>query len=591
MGSPEAGSRGRGARTWPRRWAPSSVRWHRTRVGFWRAWLYTLRAVWATWRHRIFDLAAELPGPDDIVLARAPIAKFALIRSPEHARHVLLANQDDYIKGVEYDLLAVGFGRGLVTELDEDSECRSAISEQKPSSWASGAGWALAGPVRPATARRAPWPGYARGLRRPTPMHEVDWWRPMLGRAGMALLALTASVGLLVGIAPAAHGQDGQSDAENLARQGQRSAVYSGQQYQELLWQQSAQSFSAALAAAERDPERNFLTDLCWSGGLPCAGDVRLDDWGPQGDGLVAPVLFTNRVGATISGHVWATRAGPSRRPAIVITSGSLQASEEMYWWAAQALAKAGYVVITTDAQDQGLSDAYGEGSDALEGFPPQTAGNTFYDGTQDALDFLLSTPAHPFCPRPARSGQSHCAKQQRRVRSGLDTAYDPLWRIVDPSEVGLAGHSYGAQGVSYVGQQDRRVEATVAWDNLCDPTRVASSGALTTDCQSGFQPPAPTLHTPALGLSNDYLGGPIPHGSGQPEELSGASLALSKAGVDTGEIVIRGGTHFEYSFLPSPLFPATLRGIDLAAWYTVCLLYTSPSPRDRQKSRMPSSA
>ena len=25
--------------------------------------------------------------------------------------------------------------------------------------------------------------------------------------------------------------------------------------------------------------------------------------------------------------------------------------------------------------------------------------------------------------------------------------------------------------------------------------------------------------------------------------------------------------------------------------WYKVCLLYTSPSPRDRQKSRMPSSA
>ena len=26
-------------------------------------------------------------------------------------------------------------------------------------------------------------------------------------------------------------------------------------------------------------------------------------------------------------------------------------------------------------------------------------------------------------------------------------------------------------------------------------------------------------------------------------------------------------------------------------AWVTTCLLYTSPSPRDRQKSRMPSSA
>ena len=25
--------------------------------------------------------------------------------------------------------------------------------------------------------------------------------------------------------------------------------------------------------------------------------------------------------------------------------------------------------------------------------------------------------------------------------------------------------------------------------------------------------------------------------------------------------------------------------------WYSICLLYTSPSPRDRQRSRMPSSA
>src|SRR5678810_516616 len=29
----------------------------------------------------------------------------------------------------------------------------------------------------------------------------------------------------------------------------------------------------------------------------------------------------------------------------------------------------------------------------------------------------------------------------------------------------------------------------------------------------------------------------------------------------------------------------------DLITWYIGCLLYTSPSPRDRQKSRMPSSA
>ena len=30
---------------------------------------------------------------------------------------------------------------------------------------------------------------------------------------------------------------------------------------------------------------------------------------------------------------------------------------------------------------------------------------------------------------------------------------------------------------------------------------------------------------------------------------------------------------------------------VSAMSWSTVCLLYTSPSPRDRQKSRMPSSA
>ena len=37
--------------------------------------------------------------------------------------------------------------------------------------------------------------------------------------------------------------------------------------------------------------------------------------------------------------------------------------------------------------------------------------------------------------------------------------------------------------------------------------------------------------------------------------------------------------------------FVITQRGIDLSIGSIACLLYTSPSPRDRQKSRMPSSA
>ena len=46
---------------------------------------------------------------------------------------------------------------------------------------------------------------------------------------------------------------------------------------------------------------------------------------------------------------------------------------------------------------------------------------------------------------------------------------------------------------------------------------------------------------------------------------------------------------------IPDTLFmheatPAAVEGID-ALSYEVCLLYTSPSPRDKRQSRMPSSA
>ena len=66
----------------------------------------------------------------------------------------------------------------------------------------------------------------------------------------------------------------------------------------------------AALAAQATDPEREFETDLCWNGNDGCAGDVRLYDWESNGYGIVQPVLFTARNGATLSGHVWATKAG-----------------------------------------------------------------------------------------------------------------------------------------------------------------------------------------------------------------------------------------------------------------------------------------
>ena len=46
-----------------------------------------------------------------------------------------------------------------------------------------------------------------------------------------------------------------------------------------------------------------------------------------------------------------------------------------------------------------------------------------------------------------------------------------------------------------------------------------------------------------------------------------------------------------EYSLYNNRMTPESLNNVTDDEQYWACLLYTSPSPRDRQKSRMPSSA
>lgn len=373
--------------------------------------------------------------------------------------------------------------------------------------------------------------------------------------------SFAAALVALVLAAPAA----AQDENANTAKSEERSREHQTPEYQEALRAQTIENGAEGAQIQASDPERQFMANVCWHLGSGCAGDVRLYDFETAGRGLVRPVLFTARNGATISGHVWATKAGPAKRPGIVITNGSIQASEQLYWWAAQTLAKAGYVVVTSDPQGQGRSDGLGEGTDSGEGVHSQAAGNTFYDGTQDALDFLLSTAQAPFCPRPSRSGTSHCAKQQRRAGAKRNAPFNPFGDLVDPERIGIAGHSYGAAGVSWIAQQDRRVDAVVAWDDLCDPSS-ADGG-----CMRGGQGGPVPLRVPSLNLTADYFTGRDRKTSApDPDAKSQASLAFSKAGVDTGSIVIRGGTHFEWSYLPSSSFRATLRGMDLSAWYTL---------------------
>jgi len=373
-------------------------------------------------------------------------------------------------------------------------------------------------------------------------------------------------------------------EAENFSITQQRQAIYDTPQYQAQLAVDSATSTAQALATEASDPGRLFTDDLCWNLSNGCAGDIRLYNWGTDGYGIVRPVLFTARDGATLSGHVWATIGShpPSaKRPGIVITNGSVQADEEMYWYAAQTLAKDGYVVLTFDPQGQGQSDTFGQSPDQDEGVPAQTDGRPFYDGTEDAIDFLLSTPGHPYEPVPScTTGTSHAAKQNQRVAEGLDSGYNPFWQLLNPGEIGLVGHSYGAAGVSYIAQWDPRVKAVVALDNLggpgpdegavpgSGPSPQGSIGESSCPADPADRTTVP-ITKPGLGISADYGLPPTPNTSlPDPTFKEQESLAYSKAGVDTGEIVIRGGSHLDFSWIPNQAFGASLRGPDIADWY-----------------------
>lgn len=358
--------------------------------------------------------------------------------------------------------------------------------------------------------------------------------------AGRILVLAVVHAALLAGPAAAQFGAD--REARNYSKTAERAREHGTPEYRAELARRSIENHRKALAIRAGDPERDFTANLCWGGGDGCAGDVRLYDWEAGRHGIVRPVLYTARNGATISGHVWATRSGPARRPGIVITNGSVQAPEQLF-------------------------DTFGEGVDRNEGFPAQ-AGRPFYDGTEDALDFFLSTPERPYRPRPScTTGTDHSPKQERRVREGRNAAHNPLWELLDPERIGLAGHSFGASGVSFVGQADPRVDAIVAWDNL----RTPGSAMSVPGCPSAPETRvAPAITKPALGMAADYFLVPTPFTSApDPDEKSAASLEYSRAGVDTGQLNIRGGTHYEFSYIPNPAFGATLRGMDLVAWYT----------------------
>jgi dienelactone hydrolase len=322
--------------------------------------------------------------------------------------------------------------------------------------------------------------------------------------------------------------------------------------------------------------------------------------------GQQVAVSYTNRYGALIRGTVFAPLAGATDPysgreltppfPGVVITTGSIQASERMYWWLAQDLAERGYVVITYDVQGQGTSETAPHDGGPVNAMPfcnpfapprdgesfgcpgvPHQQQSNFSYGTEDATTFMLSTPAKTY-PNPTADDPP--------ANSPVNS-FNPYWALLDHSpdkrtvtpgrmtRIAIVGHSLGAAAVSHVQGVDARVEAVVAFDKLS-----GSGGQI----QSQKVTPA----VPALAVQSDYgfnvqpywmAGGssftPTP---GDPskapdprrEQKTGFD-AWRKAGVDTMLIVPRASTHLDYSdiayALPASRYGQALTSVYVQAW------------------------
>lgn len=279
-------------------------------------------------------------------------------------------------------------------------------------------------------------------------------------------------------------------------------------------------------------------------------------------------VHFLSRSGAKLQGHIWGAQAPGPRRPGVVITTGSIQASDQMYWWAARALVAAGYVVMTWDVQGQGQSETFGHEpgspSPTLEGVPSQQDFN-FHEGTIDALRFFLSTPGDPYTPQGWSPGDVNAAKA---AADGEQVDWvNPGWGPLDRERLGIAGHSLGAGAVSAVQQCS---DESTLWQTLelCGGRSFPIRAVVGWDALSGSEDITPVV--PAMSQESDgyFLFPTLSPTAPDPNESMGGYNRWNAAGLDVFTYVVRGGTHIEWSQVPYT--SATLYGVFANTYYTV---------------------
>ncbi len=309
------------------------------------------------------------------------------------------------------------------------------------------------------------------------------------------------------------------------------------------------------------------LLPLCTTWSLQCAGDPFRAAAGLGSDGAafytseaeVTPVVFYDDACARLSGRIWKPKGAVGPLPAVVIQNGSVQAPETLYWWAAQALVRAGYVVMTFDPRGQGRSD-----QQTPTGAQGSNANSTvFWTGLVNAIDFFRSTSVQPY-PHNLSCAGTYATKI---------TSFNPYASVIDRDRLGIAGHSLGGVGVSVVqaygaaaadpwpGKIDKvnPVKAVVAWDGIFTQQSgsAGNAGGKAESTSGAMATPVVVPQFPILGINSEY--GLTPQPFTQPPNPAKATTNFRVwhgAKVPALEMTIRGSTHYEFSLLPT--FPAT---------------------------------
>jgi len=274
-----------------------------------------------------------------------------------------------------------------------------------------------------------------------------------------------------------------------------------------------------------------------------------LDRWQALRIGRDRRIALTASDGAQLRGHVFEPLGTPPPGgwPGVVITDGSVQGYEQLYYWAAEDLVAHGYEVMTYDVQGQGDSDLLPSSSNCgaaqlqagnllCQGVPYQQSYN-FYQGAEDSLNWFDS-PANPY------------------------------YANLNTGEIGIAGHSLGAAAVSEVGQCDSRVKTIVAWDNLGKISGCHGGGETINPAYTYTD--GAVIHVPALALTNDYAFNPQPMSSPPNAQSKAAGFSqVVAAGKDSMQVAFRNATHLTYSYVPYVL-PANELSERMASYYTV---------------------